>query len=115
MYGTDEMHKICSLFATGDGVLRGRSITIEDVNQLLDVVVDEKERKIYQKGHIVDINGNDYYFLKKHLFDKEFYTPESYLKGEKLGKEIVEKIGNAKTIKLIGKAGLDTYAGDRCV
>ena len=37
---------------------------------------------------------------------------KSFSKDLAEGKEIVEKIGNAKTIKLIGKAGLDTYAGD---
>lgn len=39
-------------------------------------------------------------------------TCKSFSKDLAEGKEIVEKIGNAKTIKLIGKAGLDTYAGD---
>ena len=39
-------------------------------------------------------------------------TCKSFAKDIKEGNEIVEKIKNAKTIKLIGKAGLDTYAGD---
>ena len=39
-------------------------------------------------------------------------TIKSFSKDLAEGKEIVEKIENAKTIKIIGKAGLDTYAGD---
>ncbi len=35
-------------------------------------------------------------------------TCKSFAKDIKEGNEIVEKIKNAKTIKLIGKAGLDT-------
>ena len=89
VYGIDELHKICSLFATGDGALKGRSITIEDVNQLLDVVVDEEQGIVYQKGYERDINQNKD-FLKKYLFNQEFYTPESYLKGEKVRKEIIK-------------------------
>lgn len=37
---------------------------------------------------------------------------KSFSKNLEEGKEIVEKIRNANTIKLIGKAGLDTYVGD---
>ena len=39
-------------------------------------------------------------------------TCKSFAKDLKEGQEITEKIKNAKAIKLIGKAGLDTYAGD---
>ena len=39
-------------------------------------------------------------------------TCKSFAKDIKEGNEIVEKIKNAKAIKLIGKAGLDTYVGD---
>lgn len=39
-------------------------------------------------------------------------TCKSFSKDLAEGKEIVEKIQNAKAIKLIGKAGLDTYVGD---
>ena len=39
-------------------------------------------------------------------------TIKSFSKDLAEGKEIVEKIENVKTIKIIGKAGLDTYAGD---
>ena len=39
-------------------------------------------------------------------------TIKSFAKDLKEGKEIIEKIQNAKAIKTIGKAGLDTYAGD---
>ena len=39
-------------------------------------------------------------------------TCKSFAKDYKEGKEIVEKIETAETIKTIGKAGLDTYAGD---
>lgn len=39
-------------------------------------------------------------------------TCKSFSKDLAEGKEIIEKIQNAKAIKIIGKAGLDTYAGD---
>ena len=39
-------------------------------------------------------------------------TVKSFAKDLKEGQEIIEKIQEAKTVKAIGKAGLDTYAGD---
>lgn len=39
-------------------------------------------------------------------------TIKSFAKDLKEGEEIIGKIQNAKAIKVIGKAGLDTYAGD---
>ena len=39
-------------------------------------------------------------------------TVKSFAKDLKEGKEIVSKIQDAKIVKVIGKAGLDTYAGD---
>lgn len=39
-------------------------------------------------------------------------TCKSFTKDIEEGKEVIEKIKNAKGIKTIGKAGLDTYAGD---
>ena len=39
-------------------------------------------------------------------------TVKSFAKDLKEGQEIIEKIQNAKAIKIIGKAGLDTYVGD---
>ena len=39
-------------------------------------------------------------------------TIKSFAKDLKEGQEMIEKIKNAKAIKVIGKAGLDTYAGD---
>jgi len=39
-------------------------------------------------------------------------TCKSFSKDLKEGQEIIAKIDNAKAIKAIGKAGLDTYAGD---
>ena len=102
VYGINEMHRICSLFATGDGALKGRSITIEDVNQLLDVVVDEEQRIVYQKGYETDINENKD-FLQKYLLDETFYIPESYLKGEKVRKEIIETSYWYRIGSIIGK------------
>ena len=102
VYGIDEMHRICSLFATGYGALNVRSITIEDVNQLLDVVVDEEQRIVYQKGYEKDINGNKD-FLKKYLLDEAFYIPESYLKREKVRKEIIETYYWYNIDSIIGK------------
>lgn len=88
VYGSDEMHNICSLFATGAGALKGRSITIEDVNQLLEVVVDEEQRIIYQKGYKKKIGNKT--FLKEYFLDKEFYTPESYLEGKQVRGKIIK-------------------------
>ena len=39
-------------------------------------------------------------------------TIKSFAKDMAEGKTMIDKIENAKTIKVIGKAGLDTYAGD---
>ncbi len=39
-------------------------------------------------------------------------TVKSFTKDLKEGQEVIEKINNSKAIKVIGKAGLDTYAGD---
>ena len=39
-------------------------------------------------------------------------TIKSFAKDLTEGQEVIEKIKNAKAIKIIGKAGLDTYAGD---
>ena len=39
-------------------------------------------------------------------------TIKSFAKDLKEGQEMTEKIQNAKAVKAIGKAGLDTYAGD---
>ena len=39
-------------------------------------------------------------------------TCKSFAKDISEGKEVIEKIQNAKAIKAIGKAGLDAYAGD---
>ena len=39
-------------------------------------------------------------------------TIKSFAKDLKEGKEMIEKINNSKAVKTIGKAGLDTYAGD---
>ena len=39
-------------------------------------------------------------------------TIKSFAKDLKEGQEMIEKIKNAKAIKVIGKVGLDTYAGD---
>lgn len=39
-------------------------------------------------------------------------TIKSFAKDLKEGQEMIEKIEKAKAIKVIGKAGLDTYAGD---
>ena len=39
-------------------------------------------------------------------------TIKSFAKDLKEGQEMTEKIQNAKAVKVIGKAGLDTYAGD---
>lgn len=84
VYGTEELNKISKLFATGRGALRGKSITMEDVNQLLDVVVDENTRMVYQVGRNVNtrnINQIDY-FMEKYSLGytglREQYTPTSW-------------------------------------
>ena len=102
VYGIGELHNICRLFATGDGALQGRSITIEDVNKLLDMVVDKKEKKIYQKGYKEKIKKN-VFFLRKYFFDKKFYTPESYLEGKKVKGKIIETFYWYNIDLIIGK------------
>ena len=47
------------------------------------------------------------------IYDKTgIITCKSFTKDIKEGNEVIEKIKNAKSIKIIGKAGLDTYQGD---
>lgn len=79
VYGIEEMNAMSRLFATGIGALKGRSITIEDVNQLLDVVVDEKEKKVYQVGNANDINLSFGSFLQSYYLIGKQYMPESFL------------------------------------
>lgn len=79
IYGKEELHTISQLFATGSGSLKGRSMTIEDVNQLLDVVVDEKEKKVYQVGNANDINLSFGSFLQSYYLIGKQYMPESFL------------------------------------
>ena len=102
VYGIDELHNICSLFATGVGTLQGRSITIEDVNQLLEVVVDKKQRIVYQKGYERNINKKDD-FLKEYNFAKWFYTPESYIKGNYVKEKIIKTSYRYYSYSIIGK------------
>ena len=73
------MNAISRLFATGIGALKGKSIAIEDVNQLLDVVVDEKEKKVYQVRNANNINSFSRRFLKSYNLGEKQYTPESFL------------------------------------
>lgn len=83
-YGIGEVDNISQLFATGKGALEGRSIRIEDVNQLLGVVVDKEKRKVYQSGgKYWDININMSWkeFFETYSFKKRFYTPESFLEN----------------------------------
>ena len=81
-----------------------KDITANDGRVTLEgriVTVDVKETKS-GKGMIV-----------LELYDGSgTITCKSFSKDLAEGKEIVEKIQNAKAIKLIGKAGLDTYVGD---
>ena len=81
-----------------------KDITANDGRVTLEgrvVTVDVKETKS-GKGMIV-----------LDLYDGSgTITCKSFSKDLTEGKEIVEKIKNAKAIKLIGKAGLDTYVGD---
>ena len=82
--------------------MQGRSITIEDINQLLDVVVDKKKRIIYQKGYKENINKNRK-FLKEYFLDEEFYTPESYLEGKRVREKIIETYYFYDSESIIGK------------
>ena len=81
-----------------------KDITANDSKVTLEgriVTVDVKETKS-GKGMII-----------LELYDGSgTITCKSFSKDLAEGKEIVEKIQNAKAIKLIGKAGLDTYVGD---
>ena len=82
--------------------MQGRSITIEDINQLLDVVVDKKKRIIYQKGYEENIANNDN-FLREYNFTKWFYTPESYLKGNYVKEKIIKTYYYYYISSIIGK------------
>ena len=81
-----------------------KDITANDSKVTLEgrvIYVDVKETKS-GKGMII-----------LELYDGSgTITCKSFSKDLAEGKEIVEKIQNAKAIKLIGKAGLDTYLGD---
>ncbi len=102
VYGIEELNKISQLFAIGRGALQGKSITIEDVNQLFDVKVDENRRIVYQKGIYENINEMSSFMKKYHLYEQlgsqpdyphlwwqepprypeHEYTPSGYLKNE---------------------------------
>ena len=89
-YGIEEMNVISRLFATGIGALKGKSIAIEDVNQLLDVVVDEKEKKVYQIGNPKNINESVGNFLQSYEFEEKFNTPESFLMDKNTRIKIIQ-------------------------
>ena len=126
VYGIEEMNAMSRLFATGIGALKGRSITIEDVNQLLDVVVDEKEKKVYQVGNANDINLYFGRFLQSYNLREKQYTPESFLvnkyakviihtaysycKNSIKGKEKEKKILFLKDGYWLASPGVDVYS-----
>ena len=104
VYGIDEMHKICSLFATGDGALKGRSITIEDVNQLLEVVVDKKRRIVYQKGYKENINIRKDKICSLPMCEHVILNdqwPKNCLKSDDCRGACVEAIKPDEVIKII--------------
>ena len=79
VYGMEELNAISRLFATGIGALEGKSITIEDVNQLLDVIVDEKEKRVYQIGRVANINATEKNnFLRAYILRSPCDTPGHY-------------------------------------
>ena len=69
VYGIEELNKISELFGRGRGALKGKSIAIEDVNQLLGVEVDENRRIIYQSGINENINEDVKFMQTAYLHD----------------------------------------------
>ena len=92
VYGIEEINAISQLFATGKGAMKGKSITIEDVNQLLDVVVDEK--KVYRAGNALGEKQYtpESFLVKKYTKDKIIHTGYYYRKNSIIGKEKEKKI-----------------------
>lgn len=84
IYGIEELHRIAQLFATGRGVSKGRSITVEDVNQLLGVVVYENQKKVCHRNDIsLNLEVREGFLtICPYLSEYRFYTPESFLKNE---------------------------------
>ena len=86
-----------------------KKVKIKDINA--------NEGKVTLEGRIISSQARETR-SGKGMIILELYdgtgtlTCKSFAKDIKEGNEIVEKIKNAKAIKLTGKAGLDTYAGD---
>ena len=89
LYGVEELNKISQLFVAEKIAQGGRSITIEDVNQLLDVEVDKNERRVYQKGYSSDDINTRKSFLKLCRPIGKYYNPESFLEKKYATNEIV--------------------------
>ena len=73
--------------------------------------------RVTLEGRVIDSNVRETKSGKGMLIFEIYdgtgkITIKSFAKDLKEGQEMIEKINNAKAIKVIGKAGLDTYQGD---
>lgn len=100
--GVEELHKISQLFVTEKISQGARSITIEDVNQLLDIEVDEKQRKIYQIGYSNDINTSSN-FLQLCKPITRYFTPESFLENKHATSQVIHTAYTYNRNSIIGK------------
>ncbi len=103
--GAEELNKISQLFMREEISLEGRSLTIEDVNQLLDVEVNKAERRVYQKGYFSDdINKNKCFMqLCEPLHKEKYYDPESFLEKKYSTKEIMSTAYTYEPTSLKGR------------
>ena len=88
---------------------------IEKLIKIKDITADNGRITLEGRVVLVDVRETR---SGKGMIICELYdgtgiiTCKSFSKDLKEGQEITEKIKNANAIKLTGKAGLDTYAGD---
>ncbi len=88
---------------------REKKVKIKDLNA--------NDGRVTLEGRIVTVDCRETKSGKGMLIFELYdgsgtITCKSFAKDIKEGNEIKEKLGNANAIKIIGKAGLDTYAGD---
>ena len=87
----------------------------EKLRKIKDITADNG--RITLEGRVVSVDVRETRSGKGmiicELYDGTgIITCKSFAKDLKEGQEVTEKIKNANAIKLTGKAGLDTYAGD---
>lgn len=112
VYGIEELNNISQIFATGKGALKGRSTTIEDISQVLDVVIDKETGRVYQRGNPQKTLANSFwnfsrkkcenirmsFELEKMLIDSNinelrdtvyYYNVDYFIEGKEREQEII--------------------------